>query len=434
MQIEIDAPAVARSLSQVATASGAAEVFLEALEVARKGPSDEPQIRRECGLAVRVRDGHRLRMASDDGLDAEAFETALKSVASVLPQAPYRPPDGECHWQDEPSPTELVAFDRDLKAGLKRRQVAVDYRLDLERIRRQVVIVGTRLTHLPQSEAFYSLRVDLPWASLGRLSVGLDDSVRQQMEKLISAAVRASTAEPMTAGRTDLLLSPQVAGVVFHEAVGHALEADVLDRTGAVEGAHGVRLTTSDLNVLDDPAAALDGVNRVSDDEGSPVSTRWLLRQGVVEEPVADNRWASRLEVLTAGCGRVSDRHQAPAPRVHHLSVLPGSTPWEAMLAAADGGWFVPEVTSGRLDPHSGVVEIVFGWGRRIEDGKVGATAGRFRLRMHLGELLARLALLGDTASFSGAGWCAKDGHRLPVWATTPPVLIKDVEVEPWPT
>ena len=433
MRIQIDAPAVARSLSQVATGSGAAEVFLEALEVAQKGPRGEPRFRRECGLAVRVREDGRLRMSSDDDLSAEAFARAFSSVASVRPSAPYRAPSGRCEWLDEPSPSELVAFDRDLRAGLKKRQVSVDYQLEISRIRRQVVIIGTRLTHPPQTEEFYSLRVDLPWASLGRLSVGLDDSVRHQVERLIGAAVRAAAAEPMPRGRTDLLLSPQVAGVVFHEAVGHALEADVLDHTGAVEGAHGVRLGSSELNVLDDPSAALDGVQRVADDEGSPVATRWMLRQGVVEDPVADIHWATRLENLTAGCGRASDRHHAPAPRVHHLSVLPGSATWEEMLAVADGGWFVPEATSGRVDPNSGVVEIAFGWARRIEDGKVGAVAGPFRLRMHLGELLARVAVFGDTASFSGAGWCAKNGHRLPVWATAPAILLRDIEVEAWP-
>lgn len=434
MQIEIDASAVARSLSQVAVGSGAAEVFIEALESARIGPDGAPRIRRESGFAVRVRDGHRLRMASEDALDADAFQRALVSVASVRPQAPYRPPHGACRWQDEPSPSELASFVRELKEGLRRRQVAVDYSLDLQRIRRQVIVVGTQLTHQPQNEDFYSLRLDLPWGSLGRLSIGLNESVRDQLERLIAAAVRASSADPMSAGRTDLLLSPQVAGVVFHEAVGHALEADVLNRTGAVEGARGVRLSTTELSVLDDPAAALEGVSRFADDEGVPVTRRWLLRRGVVEEPVADNHWATRVEGLTAGCGRASDRHHAPAPRIHHLNVLPGSTTWEDMLSEADGGWFVPEVTSGRLDSHSGVVEILFGWGRRIEDGKVGATAGRFRVRMHLGELLSRVAVLGDTASFSGAGWCAKDGHRLPVWATSPAVLLRDVEVEPWRT
>ncbi len=431
MQLVIDASAVARSLSQVAADPDQAEVFIEAVEVTRLGPTGSPQVRRESGFAVRVRDQQRLRMASEDSLDTAAFERAFRSVASVRPQAPYRAPEGRCEWGDDPSTATLRDFRRQLKAGLARRQVSVDYGLSVEHFRRTILVVGTQVTQPEQTEDFYSFRIDLPWGSLGRLSVSLDQSVCDQVERLVAAAVRSASAGAIPSGRTNLLLSPQVAGVLFHEAVGHALEADVLARTGAVDGARGVPLANSILSVLDDPGAGLEAVARGTDDEGSPVCRRWLVRRGVVEEAVADSRWANLVETLRAGSGRVSDRHQHPAPRIHHLVVLPGNTSWNEMLVAAEGGWFVPEVVSGHLDAHSGVVEMVFGWGRRVEGGKIGAAVGRFRLRMHLGELLTQVALLGDRASFSGAGWCAKDGHRLPVWATTPAVLLRDVEVEP---
>ncbi len=433
MRLEIDASAVARSLSQVTADPAGSEVFLEAREETRIDAQGRPSARRESGLAVRVRAQQYLRLASEDELTSAAFERAFRSVAVVRPQAAYSPPQGWCDWQDDPSTRELRTFAEELRARLKRRQLSVRYGLDLRRNRRQVLIVGSQVAQPPQDEDFYALRIDLPWASIGRLSVSLTSDVGVQIEKLMVAAVRAQSAQPATMQKRKLLLSPHAAGVLFHEAVGHALEADVLNRTGSANGARGVQIAPEFLNVLDDPGGALPEVNRTADDEGIPANPRWLLRRGQIEDVVADRQWGERFEKLHPGCGRVSDRHQIPGPRIHHLSVLPGAASWPELLKASEGGLFVSEVKSGRLDAETGLVEIVCGWGRSIHDGKVGDSVGCFQFGLHLAELLARVAELGDIATFSGAGWCAKNGQKMPVWATTPPVLLEDIEVRPCP-
>ena len=58
---------------------------------------------------------------------------------------------------------------------------------------------------------------------------------------------------------------------------------------GHPESAIGVELADSSLDVFDDPSTAPESVRRGSDDEGFPVVRRCLLRQGVVEQPLADS-------------------------------------------------------------------------------------------------------------------------------------------------
>jgi predicted Zn-dependent protease len=56
---------------------------------------------------------------------------------------------------------------------------------------------------------------------------------------------------------------------------------------------------------------------------------------------------------------------------------------------------------------------------------------GPCRLTGTVADLLAAVAAVGDRVRPAGAGWCAKGGQKLPVWATAPSLLLENVEVTP---
>jgi predicted Zn-dependent protease len=227
------------------------------------------------------------------------------------------------------------------------------------------------------------------------------------------------------------VLGPAAVAVLLHEAVAHALEADTLARGGNLEAAVGVPMAAACLDVLDDPAAAPDGVRRVTDDEGLPVARRWLLRGGVVEQPLADTLWAITSPVLSPGAGRRGSRHMAPGPRSSHLELLPGEASEEDLLAGADGGLYLPEAGRGTLDESSGAFALHLPFARRIVRGGLGETLGPCVLRGRVADLLTRVAAVGRESYRAGAGWCAKGGQKVPVWATCPALRLEGVEIAP---
>jgi len=226
-------------------------------------------------------------------------------------------------------------------------------------------------------------------------------------------------------------LAPVVVAVLLHEAVAHALEADVLAQGGNPEAAVGVAMAAERLDVLDDPAAAPEGVRRTTDDEGSPVFRRWLLRGGVVEQPLADALWARTSPVLVPGAGRRGSRHLPPGPRSSHLELLPGETDEADLLAGADEGLYLGEASRGTLDPLSGEFTLHLPFARRIRRGSLAETVGPCLLRGRVADLLTRVAAVGRPAHPAGAGWCAKGGQKLPVWATAPALRLEGVEILP---
>jgi predicted Zn-dependent protease len=438
----MDTAAAARALSQIADQEGdLADLYLERRQDRTLPPEDEgPGIRRwrEEGLAVRlVRQGHTW-LASRDTIDTRNFRDAVRQVARALPAAAYPDPALPTGpWPPSGAAEDLSAFARGVQRALRSHHVAFPLRLQVSHHQRWLQVVGTRLLVEPEAETFYSVAAELPWGRYGTLLPALPDGrgvAEEAAETVARALIRAFRAREAAAPepqRTALVLAPDAAAVLLHEAVAHALEADTLALGGRPDAAVGVALAAPILNVLDSPGNAPEGVRRRTDDEGNPVERRWLLRQGKVEDPLADALWASRGRTLTPGAGRRGSRHLPPGPRSTHLEVLPGEDSAERLLAAADGGLYVTEAIRGRLDPLTGAFDLHFPFARRIRGGEIAEPVGPCHLRGTVGELLERIDGIGAEPRSAGAGWCAKGGQKLPVWATTPALRMRDVEVTP---
>ena len=123
--------------------------------------------------------------------------------------------------------------------------------------------------------------------------------------------------------------------------------------------------------------------------------------------------------------------HLPPGPRSSHLELLPGDTDEADLLAGADEGLFLGEASRGALDPLSGEFTLHLPFARRIRRGALGETVGPCQLRGRVADLLTRVAAIGRPAYVAGAGWCAKGGQKLPVWATAPALRLEGVEIVP---
>lgn len=433
---ELDTAAVARTLSQIAEQpEDVVDAFFERREELELPPDDEgPGLRvwREEGFAVRlVREG-RTWLATRDSVEGRPFAEALRQVARALPSATY--PEPALHMPAPAAPAaapELAELPNAVNRALRAHHVGFPVRYSVRRHRRWIQVVGPRLVPAAEAEAFYSVTAEGSWGRYGALFPRLDAAVAETVAAALASLFRARQAAPPSPFRGVAVLAPAVVAVLLHEAVAHALEADVLAQGGNPESAVGVAMAAERLDVLDDPAAAPEGARRTTDDEGSPVFRRWLLRGGVVEQPLADALWARTSPVLVPGAGRRGSRHLPPGPRSSHLELLPGETDEADLLADADDGLFLAEASRGALDPLSGEFTLHLPFARRIRRGALAETVGPCLLRGRVADLLTRVAAVGRSAYPAGAGWCAKGGQKLPVWATAPALRLEGVELLP---
>jgi len=435
---KLDTAAVARTLSQIAEQStDVVDAFFERreeVELAPEGEAGALRVWREEGFAVRlVREGLTW-MASRDAIEARPFAEALRQVARAISAASYPEPTLEVAPPEPVVAPELLDFPAALSRAVRAHHVGFPLRVAVRRHRRWIQVVGPRLVPGPESEAFYSCAVESSWGRYGallpRLSTGAGGAV-EEVALAVVALFRARQAPSPLPFRGPAVLAPAAVAVLLHEAVAHALEADTLFQGGNPESAVGVAMAAPCLDVLDDPAAAPEAVRRTTDDEGAAVVRRWLLRGGVVEQPLADALWARTSPVLLPGAGRRGTRHLPPGPRSTHLEILPGGASESDLLAGTLEGLYLPEASRGALDPLSGEFALYLPYARRFRRGALAETVGPCVLRGRVADLLTRVVAVGTEAKPAGAGWCAKGGQKLPVWATAPALRLEDVEVTP---
>lgn len=431
---DLDRAAVARTLGQIAQQpDDRVDAFFERTEIVELPPEGGPPglvVRREQGFAVRLVREHRTWLASRDELEPRAFSEALRQVARVLPSAAYPEPRlAVGGWPEVVPGDDLLTFPVRLERAIRERRVAFPCRLTVARHRRWLQVVGLGPAPEAQQEELWSLRAELPWGSWGSLCTGLGESMVERTADLLVDFFRARNAPAVEDGPATVVLAPAAAAVLIHEAA-HALEADVLARGGDPEAAVGVEMGGEDLSLLDDPGTAPPRVRRTSDDEGLPVQRRWLLRQGRVAQPLADGQWAAESTVLSPGAGRRGHRHAPPTPRSTHLELLAGDVPTGELTAGAEDGLWIPEARRGTLDPITGALTLEAPFARRIRRGTPAEPLGPCRLVGTVAEIFEAVAALGRETVTAGAGWCAKGGSKLPVWATVPALRLEGVRVE----
>jgi len=432
---KLDTAAVARALSQVAERQeDVVDAFFERREEVELAPEGEPgalRVWREEGFAVRLAREGRTWLAARDAIEAKPFAEALRQVVRVVPSAAYPEPMLEMAPPEPVNAPELPEFPAALARAVRAQRVGFPLRVAVRRHRRWVQVVGPRLVAAAESETFYSCSVESSWGRYGALLPRLDAAAAEEIATAVVARFRARQALPPAPFRGAVVLGPAAVAVLLHEAVAHALEADTLAQGGNPEAAVGVAMAAPCLDVLDDPAAAPEGVRRTTDDEGTPVSRRWLLRGGVVEQPLADALWARTSPVLLPGAGRRGTRHLPPGPRSSHLEILPGEALESDLFAGSTEGLFLPEASRGALDPLSGDFVLHLPMARRFHRGALAGTTGPCVLRGRVSDLLTRVVAVGREVRPAGAGWCAKGGQKLPVWATAPALRLEGVEIAP---
>lgn len=432
----LDCTAVARSLGQIADREDdLADAFFERLEEIELPPDGEPpgmRVRREEGFAVRLlRDG-RTWLSAHDRIDSAEWARALRLVARARPVASYPDPPLEAGpWEPLAGVRELAVFPAAVSRAIRARHAAFPFRLRVRRHRRWVRVVDSRVATEPQSESFFSCAADLPWGRFGAVLPALDEAASERVAAGLTSLFRARGAAPPESGETVVVLGPAAAAVLLHEAVAHALETDTLILCGRPESAPGVVLGGEEIHVLDDPASLPEGVRRTVDDEGVAAVRRWLVREGRVDQPLADRFAARRSAMLTPGAARRGSRHLPPVPRSTHLELLPGDQPAADLLADAAGGLYLPEAARGILDPLSGDFRLEIPCARRIREGRPAEFVGPCRLRGRVADLLRSIRGIGEEAELAGAGWCAKGGVKLPVWSTAPAIRLEGVEIGP---
>ena len=220
--------------------------------------------------------------------------------------------------------------------------------------------------------------------------------------------------------------------ILFHEILGHSLEADYVY--------HGFSpFSLADLNTTIIPAAltiltqdSRDPFFRGSpvDDEGETCPSPLLVEKGVLRRFIADYHYQKLLGLRERGHARLEDFSHFPLPRMFAIYVQPGSCPAEEIIASTAYGIFAREFGDGGLDFAAGRFFFNIRQSYLIEKGRLTAPLGSLTVSGKIREVLNDIGMVGNDFKYDrGVSYCQKNGQVLPVRVGQPTIKINRLNV-----
>jgi predicted Zn-dependent protease len=226
------------------------------------------------------------------------------------------------------------------------------------------------------------------------------------VDEVAARAEARAHSHPATAGQGWVVFAPGAGGVLIHELIGHALEADVVARgqsrlarqTGPVAG--------SAVHVVDDPRRAR--VPWRIDDEGAPTGATALVQGGRVAGTLGCGRWGG------AGHARRASFAEPALPRMGATFLAAGPHHPDEVVEGIAEGVYVRRLDVAWTEPAEGKATFHVTDADVVREGRVLAEAlSPFLLRACVEDLASLDRIAGDLAFDRCLGVCVREGQAL---------------------
>ncbi len=266
------------------------------------------------------------------------------------------------------------------------------------RVRVEVRLAGGRGAATGVAEAAFGERAQPGLEAVAR------QAARRAHERLRSRAAPA--------GKLPAVFAPGVGGIVVHELVGHALEADTVRRGASALAALSGRVASKEVRILDDPRRGR-APWRV-DDEGALAREVVLIRGGKVAGLLHDRRSATAMGVVPNGHGRRSSFQEPVRPRMGCTFLAQGRhDPVEAREGIARGV-YVRRMEAASTDTSRGEMTFRVTDADLIHRGRLDSPLEPFLLTLTMREALSTIERISADLAFDTCiGSCMRDGQPL---------------------
>lgn len=256
------------------------------------------------------------------------------------------------------------------------------------------------------------------YESLGGVA-GFEILNGERPEDVASQAARRACdlldAEPAPSGRMPVVLAGEAGGTMVHEACGHGLEADLVQKEVSVYAdQRGEEVASRAVTVVDDATLPGRYGSYAFDDEGVAAREVTLIKDGVLTDYLYDILTSRKDGCPSNGHGRRESYQHKPIPRMGNTFIAPGKDVPEDIIRDVRDGLLVRKMGGGQVNTATGDFVFEVAEGYLITDGEVGPLVRGATLTGNGPEVLRKVERVGRDLGFT-IGTCGKDGQGVPV-------------------
>ncbi|MDR3338965.1 MAG: TldD/PmbA family protein [Candidatus Symbiothrix sp.] len=232
-------------------------------------------------------------------------------------------------------------------------------------------------------------------------------------------------------GEMPVVMGAGGSGILLHEAIGHAFEADFNRKNISIfSDKLGKLICNKNITIVDDGTIVNDRGSINFDDEGIAVQKTAIVTEGVLTSYLHDRISAKFYGVAPTGNGRRESFRFIPIPRMRSTYMENGNTKEADIIAGVKKGIFVDNFTNGQVQIGEGDFTFFVKSGFLIENGKLTQPIKDINIIGNGPKALADIIMVADNLKIDPGAWtCGKDGQSCPVSQGLPSVLVKQLTV-----
>lgn len=234
--------------------------------------------------------------------------------------------------------------------------------------------------------------------------------LQEGIDRLYERLMQKRKAIYAEGGLKQVILDPDLAGILAHEAVGHTVEGDIV-RSGSVASSYMNKPVASELITLVDYANSYEGKLLGSpvfvDDEGTKAEDVVLIEHGILKEYMHSKETAAHFGAQPKGNARANEFTDEPLVRMRNTAILPGKSTLGEMIASVEDGYYFMNPTNGQADLTG---EFMFGvaMGYEIKKGKLGRAIKETTISGIAFDMLKTVDMVSDEMVWKNTGMCGK--------------------------
>lgn len=249
------------------------------------------------------------------------------------------------------------------------------------------------------------------------------------LQGVLDKGERLLEAEDAPSGTMTVVISGEAGGTMVHEACGHGLEADIVEKGMSVYGGRiGEKVASELITVVDDGTIPGRYGSGNFDDEGTKTAENILIKEGVLKGYMSDLISARKLGLKPSGNGRREDYRSLPITRMTNTYIARGKSSSEEILASVENGLFVKKMGGGQVNTATGDFVFEVSEGYLIKGGRLDRQVRGATLIGNGPDVLNRIDQVASDFGYS-LGTCGKDGQGVPVADGQPTLRIPSLIV-----
>ncbi len=231
-------------------------------------------------------------------------------------------------------------------------------------------------------------------------------------------------------GEMPVVMGSGSSGILLHEAVGHAFEADFnRKQTSIFSDKMGRKICHKSINIIDDGTVVGNRGAVNYDDEGVPGQKTYLVKEGVLNSYLHDRISANYYNVAPTGNGRRESFRYMPIPRMRATYMESGNVLEQDIIASVKHGVYVDNFSNGQVQIGAGDFTFFVKSGYMIENGKLTQPIKDINIIGNGPQALKDITAVANNNRLENATWTCGKEQYCPVSCGMPSVLVSKLVV-----